>query len=90
MIEILHLHNMDGPRRYYAWWSKSDKDKYSTLALILEKEMATHSSILAWRIQGWRSLVGCRLRGRTESDTTEATLQQQRQHLYVKSKKISA
>ena len=26
--------------------------------------------------QGWRSLVGCRLWGRTESDTTEATLQQ--------------
>ena len=23
----------------------------------LEKGMATHSSILAWRIQGWRSLV---------------------------------
>ena len=39
----------------------------------LEKEMATHSSILAWRIQGWGSLVGCRLWGRTESDTTEAT-----------------
>ena len=39
----------------------------------LEKEMATHSSILAWRIQGRRSLVGCRLWGHTESDTTEAT-----------------
>ena len=33
----------------------------------LEKEMATHSS------QGRGSLVGCRLWGRTESDTTEAT-----------------
>ena len=39
----------------------------------LEKEMATHSSVLAWRIQGWGSLVGCRLWGRTESDTTEVT-----------------
>ena len=39
----------------------------------LEKEMATHSSVLAWRIPGTRSLVGCRLWGRTESDTTEAT-----------------
>ena len=48
----------------------------------LEKEMATHSSVLAWRIpgtgepgesQGQQSLVGCRLWGRTESDTTEAT-----------------
>ena len=40
---------------------------------ILEKEMATHSSILAWRIPGQGSLVGCRLWGRTESDTTEET-----------------
>ena len=39
----------------------------------LEKEMATHSSILAWRIPGTGSLVGCRLWGRTELDTTEAT-----------------
>ena len=76
----------------------------------LEKEMATHSSILAWEIpwteepgrlqsvglqefdmthwrrqwqptpvflpgesQGQGSLVGCRLWGRIESDTTEAT-----------------
>ena len=29
--------------------------------------------------QGWGSLVGCRLWGRTESDTTEATQQQQQQ-----------
>ena len=29
--------------------------------------------------QEWGSLVGCRLWGRTESDTTEATLQQQQQ-----------
>ena len=36
----------------------------------LEKEMATHSSVLAW---GQWSLVGCRLWGRTESDTTKAT-----------------
>ena len=39
----------------------------------LEKEMATHSSVLAWRIPGTGSLVGFRLWGRTESDTTEAT-----------------
>ena len=43
----------------------------------LEKEIATHSSVLAWRIQGWGSLVGYHLWGRTESDTTEATWQQQ-------------
>ena len=39
----------------------------------LEKEMATRSSVLAWRIQGRGSLVGWRLWGQTESDTTEAT-----------------
>ena len=40
----------------------------------LEKEMATYSSVLAWRqcsCQGQKSLVGCRLWGHTESDTTE-------------------
>ena len=41
--------------------------------------MATHSSVLAWRIQGQGSLVGCRLWGPTELDTTEATQQQQQQ-----------
>ena len=39
----------------------------------LEEEMATHSSVLAWRIPGTGSLVGCRLWGRTEWATTEAT-----------------
>ena len=46
----------------------------------LEKEMATHSSILAWKIPGQRlcplshqALVGCCLWGRTELDMTEAT-----------------
>ena len=39
----------------------------------LEKEMATHSSVLALRIPGTGSLVGCHLWGHTESDMTEAT-----------------
>ena len=39
----------------------------------LEKEMATHSSVLAWRIPGTGELVGCHLWGHTESDTTEVT-----------------
>ena len=39
----------------------------------LEKEMATHSSVLAWRIPGKGSLLGCPLWGRTESDMTEVT-----------------
>ena len=33
--------------------------------------------------QGRRSLVGCRLWGRTESDTTEATQQQQQQQVFL-------
>ena len=38
----------------------------------LEKEMATHSSVLAWRIPGMAEPGGL-LWGRTESDTTEVT-----------------
>ena len=37
----------------------------------LEKEMATHSSILAWRIPWMRSLVSYSPWGRKESDMTE-------------------
>ena len=39
----------------------------------LEKEMATHSTVPAWRIPGTGSQVGYRLWGHTESDTTEVT-----------------
>ena len=39
----------------------------------LEKEMATHSSVLAWRISGMGEPGGCRLWGCTDSDTTEVT-----------------
>ena len=38
-----------------------------------KEEVATHSSVLAWRIPGTAGPGGCRLWGRTESDTTEAT-----------------
>ena len=37
----------------------------------LEKEMATHSSILAWRIPWTEELGGLQSMGRKESDTTE-------------------
>ena len=37
----------------------------------LEKETATHSSILAWKTHGQRSLVGYSLKGRKESDMTD-------------------
>ena len=35
----------------------------------LEKEMATHSSIFAWRIHGLRSLVGYTVHGVAKSQT---------------------
>ena len=37
----------------------------------LEKEMATHSSTLAWKSHGWRSLVGYSPWGCKELDMTE-------------------
>ena len=37
----------------------------------LEKETATHSSILAWRTHGWRNLIGYSPWGCKESDMTE-------------------
>ena len=39
----------------------------------LEKGMATHSSILAWEIQGQRSLVGYSPKGCKELDMIEVT-----------------
>ena len=68
-----------------AWWAAVHEVTKSQTRLsdftftfhfhALEKEMATHSSVLAWRTQGWGSLVGGRrsLRGLTESDMTEVT-----------------
>ena len=41
----------------------------------LEKEMATHPSVLAWRVPGMGEPGGLPSMGRTESDTTEATYQ---------------
>jgi len=66
-----------------AWWAAvhgvaRSRTQLSDFTLFfhfhaLEKEMATHSSVLAWRIPGTGSLVGCRLWGRIELDTTEVT-----------------
>ena len=55
-------------------WGHEESDMTEGLHFhALEKEMATRSSVLAWRIPGTGSLVGCRLWGRTELDMTEAT-----------------
>jgi len=74
---------LENPMDIGAWWAAVHGVTKSQTQLsdftftfhshALEKEMATHSSVLAWRIQGWQSLVGFHLWGRTESDTTEAT-----------------
>ena len=62
----------------------------NTFASILRT--AGFSTFLKWQptpvflpgeSQGWRSLVGCHLWGRTESDTTGATEQQQQSHPQV-------
>ena len=42
----------------------------------LEKDMATHCSVLAWESQGWGSLVGWCLWGHTGLDMTGVTYQQ--------------
>ena len=53
-------------------WGREESDTTEQLHFhALEKEMATHSSVLAWRIPGTGGPGGCRLWGRTESDTTE-------------------
>ena len=54
-------------------WTRLSNFTFTFHFHALEKEMATHSSVLAWRIPGQRSLVGCRLWDHTESDTTEVT-----------------
>ena len=66
-----------------AWWAAvlgvaKSRAQLSNFIFIfhfraLEKEMATHSSVLAWRIPGTGEPVGCHLWGRTESDMTEVT-----------------
>ena len=66
-----------------AWWAaihgvarsqtRLSKFTFTFYFHALEKEMATHSSVLPGGSQGRGSLVGCRLWGHTESDTTEVT-----------------
>ena len=74
---------LENPMDGVAWWAAGHEVTRSRTRLsdftftfhfhALEKEMATHSSVLAWRIPGTGSLVDCHLWGRTESDTTEVT-----------------
>ena len=66
-----------------AWWAAvcgvaKSRTRLSGFTLTfhfraLEKEMATRSSVLAWRIPEMEEPDGLPSMGRTESDTTEAT-----------------
>ena len=74
---------LENPLDRGAWWAAvhgvaKSQEWLSDFTLTfhfyaLEKEMAAHSSVLAWRIPGTGEPGGQRLWGRTESDTTEAT-----------------
>ena len=65
---------------FYEEWHKSvgagrvlsEDLGHSVIIMTLEKEMATTPVFLPGESQGWESLVGCRLWGCVESDTTEA------------------
>ena len=61
------------------WIASQHNYIYTSFMCVVEKEMVTHSIILAQRIPWQRSLVGYSPWGGTESDTTEATQQQQQQ-----------
>ena len=64
-----------------AWWaavhgvakSQTRLSDFTFHFHALEKEMASHSSVLAWRVPGTEEPVGCRLWGHTKSDTTDVT-----------------
>ena len=79
----LQYSGLENPMGGGAWWAAVHEVAKSQTRLsnftftfhfhALEKEMATHSSILAWRIPGTVELGELPLWGRTESDTTEVT-----------------
>ena len=74
---------LENPMNGGAWWATvhgvtKSRTQLSNFTFTfhlhaLENEMATHSRFLPGESQGQGILVGCRLWGRTESDTTEAT-----------------
>ena len=74
---------LESPMDGGAWWAAAhgvarSRSRLSDFTFTfhfhaLEKEMVTHSSVLAWRISGTGEPGGCHLWGHTESDTTEVT-----------------
>ena len=74
---------LENPMGRGAWWAAVHGVEKSWTRLsdftftfhfhALEKKWQPTPVFLPGESQGWQSLVGCRLWGRTESDTTEAT-----------------
>ena len=71
---------LENPMDGGAWWATVHEVTKSRTRLsdfitfhshALEKEMAAHSRVLAWRIPGTGEPVGCRLWGHTERDNTD-------------------
>ena len=79
----LHYSCLENPVDGGAWWAAvcgvtKSRTRLSDFSFTfhfhaLEKEMATHSSVLAWRIPRMGEPGGLPSVGCTESDTTEAT-----------------
>ena len=79
-------------------WTEEPGGPQSMVSLRVGQDSATSLSLfnfMHWRrkwqptpvflpgeSQGWESLMGCRLWGRTESDMTEASQQQQQQYIF--------
>ena len=83
MAPPLQYSCLENPMERGAWWTAvcgvtKSRTRLRDFTLTfhfhaLEKEMATHSSVLAWRIPGTGEPGGLPSMGCTESDTTEAT-----------------
>ena len=79
----LQYSRLENPIDGGAWWAAvhgvaKSRERLSDFTFpfhfrALEKEMATHSSVLAWRIPGTGEPGGLPWWGCTESDMTEAT-----------------
>ena len=69
----------------YSPWGRQESDTTERLHFhALEKEMATHSSILAWRIPVTEEPVGLPSMGSHRVGQTDATQQQQQQQAFEK------
>ena len=64
-------------------WTRLSDFTFTFHFYALEKEMATHSSVLAWRIPGMGEPGGLPSMGRTGLDTTEVTQQQNLSTTYL-------